>query len=691
MDTANLSLPEYYINRELSRLAFNVRVLHQSKDTTVPLLERLKFLCICSTNQDELFEIRVANMKQRLEVSPAPFGPDNMTPAEVLKQISTQTHELVAEQYRILNEELIPALADEGIRFVRRNDWSAEQREWLGNYFQTEIEPVLTPTTLDPTRPIPRILNKSLNFIVSLRGRDAFGRHVQRAIVQAPRSLPRLIQLPPELKDTGDSDFVFLSSVIHAYVDELFAGLSIDGCYQFRVTRNSELYVDNEEVGDLMRALEGELFESRYGAAVRLEIAHDCTDELCNFLLEHFKLTNDDLYRVEGPVNLNRLMAAYNMVDRVNLKDPPYTPGVPTQLVKANPFEAISKADILLHHPFDSFGPVMELVYRAANDPNVVAIKQTLYRTTPDSPLAESLVSAAKSGKEVTVAIELRARFDEAANIELANKLQEAGAHVVYGIAGHKTHCKMLLIVRRESGQLKRYVHVSTGNYHPGTSRVYTDYGLFSANEDLGHDIHEVFMQITSLTKTDRLKRIYQSPFSLHKKLLKLIRREAATASAGGTGHIIAKINALVEPEIIRALYEASRAGVIVDLIVRGICCLRPGIPGISDNIRVRSIVGRFLEHDRCYYFHNGGDERVYCASADWMDRNFFSRIEIMYPIDDKKIKRRLLRNLDRYLADNTNAWELAADGSYAHLKPGDGEEPSCAQLELLEEYAETS
>ncbi|MGI9258653.1 MAG: polyphosphate kinase 1, partial [Gammaproteobacteria bacterium] len=533
MDTANLSLPEYYINRELSRLAFNVRVLHQSKDTNVPLLERLKFLCICSTNQDELFEIRVANMKQRLEVSSAPFGPDNMTPAEVLKQISTQTHELVTEQYRILNEELIPTLADEGIRFVRRYDWSVEQRDWLENYFRTEIVPVLTPTTLDPTRPIPRILNKSLNFIVSLRGRDAFGRHVRRAIVQAPRSLPRLIQLPPELDGTGDSDFVFLSSVIHAYVDELFTGLSIDGCYQFRVTRNSELYVDNEEVGDLMRALEGELFESRYGAAVRLEIAHDCTDELCNFLLEHFKLTNDDLYLVEGPVNLNRLMAAYEMVDRVDLKDPPYTPGVPTQLVKANPFEAIAKGDILLHHPFDSFGPVMEFVYRAANDPNVVAIKQTLYRTTPDSPLTESLVSAAKAGKEVTVMIELRARFDEAANIELANKLQEAGAHVVYGIVGHKTHCKMLLVVRRENGRLKRYVHVSTGNYHPGTSRVYTDYGLFSANEDLGDDIHEVFMQITSLTKTDRLKRIYQSPFSLHKKLLKLIRREAATASAG--------------------------------------------------------------------------------------------------------------------------------------------------------------
>jgi polyphosphate kinase len=359
---------------------------------------------------------------------------------------------------------------------------------------------------------------------------------------------------------------------------------------------------------------------------------------------------------------------------------------VPKRLVKSSPFAAIAKGDILLHHPFDSFGPVMEFIYRAATDPEVVAIKQTLYRTTPDSPLVASLVSAAKAGKEVTVMIELRARFDEAANIELANKLQEAGAHVVYGVVGYKTHCKMLLVVRRENGELRRYVHVSTGNYHPGTARVYTDYGLFSANEDLGHDIHEVFMQITSLTKTASLNRIYQSPFSMHKKLLKLIRRETVLAAAGGTGHIIAKINALVEPKIIRALYEASRSGVIVDLIVRGICCLRPGIPGISDNIHVRSIVGRFLEHDRCFYFHNEGKEEIYCSSADWMDRNFFSRIEIMYPIVDKKIKRHLISNLDRYLADNVNAWELMADGSYNLATPAQGDEERCAQRALLKQ-----
>ena len=690
MDTADLSLPEYYINRELSRLAFNLRVLNQAKDPSVPLFERLKFLCICSTNLDELFEIRVSNLKQRLEVSSAPSGPDNISPADVLKTISTQAHDLVSEQYRLLNDELVPALGAQGIRFARRNQWTDPQRDWLEDYFQTEIVPVLSPTTLDPSRPVPRILNKSLNFIVSISGRDAFGRHVQRAIVQAPRSLPRLIRLPPELAEAGSFDFVFLSSVIHSFVDELFSGLDVDGCYQFRVTRNSELYVDNEEVGDLMRALEGELFESRYGAAVRLETAHDCPQELSDFLLEHFKLTNQDLYRVDGPVNLNRLLAAYNLVDRPDLKDPPFTPGVPKKLIKANPFAAIAKGDILLHHPFDSFGPVMELVYQAANDPQVVAIKQTLYRTTPDSPLVESLVSAAKAGKEVTVMIELRARFDEAANIELANKLQEAGAHVVHGVVGYKTHCKMLLVVRRENGALRRYVHVSTGNYHPGTARVYTDYGLFSADEDFGHDIHEVFMQLTSLTKTASLNKLYQSPFSLHKKLLKLIRRETASAASGGTGHIIAKINALVEPKIIRALYEASRSGVIVDLIVRGICCLRPGIAGVSENIRVRSIVGRFLEHDRCYYFHNEGKVELYAASADWMDRNFFGRIEIMYPILDKKIKRRLMRNLDIYLKDNTQAWELRPDGSYKLTTAKEGDEEHCAQLELLREFAES-
>jgi polyphosphate kinase len=691
VDTLNLKLPDYYINRELSQLAFNVRVLQQAKDPSIPLLERLKFLCISSTNLDEFFEIRVSGVRHRLQVSAGPLGPDNLTPAEVLRTISEQTASLVTEQYRVLNDELIPALREQGIRFVRRDDWSSAQRQWLEQYFRTEIVPVLSPTTLDPTRPFPRILNKSLNFIVGLDGRDAFGRPCHRAIVQAPRSLPRLIPLPTTIEGTGKSDFVFLSSVIHAFVDQLFSGMEIDGCYQFRVTRNSDLFVDDEDVDDLMTALEGELSESRYGAAVRLETAHDCPSELAAYLLEHFRLTQADLYQVPGPVNLNRLLAVYDLVDRVDLKYPPFTPGLPKQLLKTNIFEAIGKRDILLHHPYESFAPVIDLIYRAANDPDVLAIKQTLYRTTSDSPLAESLVSAAKSGKEVTVLIELRARFDEAANIELASKLQEAGAHVVYGVVGYKTHCKMALVVRREGGRLKRYVHLGTGNYHPRTARAYTDYGLLSANEALGEDVHQVFMQLTSLMRTSALNLLSQSPFNLHDRLLAMIRRETRNAMTGGTGHIIAKLNALVEPEVIRALYEASNAGVYVDLIVRGICCLRPGVPGVSDNIRVRSIVGRFLEHSRCYYFHNGGQDEVYLASADWMDRNFFRRIELMFPILDETMKSRIMADLDTYLADNVQSWELRPDGRYVQPTRPAASEPVAAQLTLLRQLSEVS
>ncbi len=692
MDTPNLRLPDYYLNRELSQLEFNLRVLHQAKDKNVPLLERLKFLCISSTNLDEFFEIRVSGLKQRVEISSAPTGPENMTPAEVLSAVSEKAARLVTEQYRVLNDELIPELGEAGIRLARRDEWSPEQRGWLEEYFRTEIVPVLNPTTLDPTRPIPRILNKSLNFIVSLHGRDAFGRPRHRAIVQAPRSLPRLIQLPADLPGSGSADFVFLSSIIHAFVDELFSGLAIDGCYQFRLTRNSDFYLDHEEVDDLIRALEGELFESRYGAAVRLETAHDCPDELAQYLLEHFKLGHEGLYQVNGPVNLARVLAVYDLVDYRELKYPPFTAGVPAALMKpTNLFEAIAKEDVLLHHPYESFTPVMDFLYRAATDPDVVAIKQTLYRTGPHSPAVDNLVLAAKAGKEVTVVIELRARFDEAANIELANKLQEAGAHVVYGVVGYKTHCKMLLVVRREGGRLRRYTHLGTGNYHPGTARVYSDYGLLTASEDLGEDVHEIFMQITSLTKTSDLNLLFQSPFSLRDKLLELIRREAANASAGGTGHVIAKVNALVEPDVIRALYDASAAGVYVDLIVRGICCLRPGIPGVSENIRVRSLVGRFLEHSRCYYFHNAGAEEVFCASADWMDRNLYRRIEVMFPILDPALKRRLIGDLDIYLADNLQAWELNADGSYCRNRPATADGGISAQTALLRELSETS
>lgn len=689
VDTPNLKLPEYYINRELSSLEFNRRVLHQVADPANPLLERLKFLCIVSTNLDEFFEIRVSGIKQREELGAPPQGPDMLTPAQVLADISREAHTLVEEQYRLLNTTLIPALDAEGIRFIRRTRWTVEQRAWLRDYFHREIEPVLSPVSLDPARPFPRILNKSLNFIVGLHGTHAFGRPCQRAIVQAPRSLPRLIRLDPAIAATGPNDFVFLSSVIHAFVDELFTGMQITGCYQFRVTRNSDLYVDEEEVEDLMHAVQGELTASRYGDAVRLEIAHDCPEEHVDYLLHMFELGEQDLYRVEGPVNLNRLIAVFALAGRDDLKDAPFTPALPWAYSSAdNIFAAIRQSDILLHHPYDSFAPVMELISRSAQDPDVLAIKITLYRTGPDSPIVDALVKAAQANKEITVSIELRARFDEAANIALANRLQEAGAHVVYGVVGFKTHCKMTMIVRREGGRLRRYVHLGTGNYHPGTARSYTDYSLLTADEAIGEDVHHVFLQLTSLMQTPPLSCLYHAPFTMHARILQLIEDEIRNVQNDGAGHIIAKLNALVEPEVIRALYRASAAGVIVDLIVRGICCLRPGVPGVSDNIRVRSIVGRFLEHSRVYYFHANGAEKVFCSSADWMDRNFFRRIETCFPIHAPALKARIISDLDSWLSDNTQAWELQVDGSYRLLEPGPEADPLSAQGVLLRQLA---
>ncbi|MEO8224807.1 MAG: polyphosphate kinase 1 [Gammaproteobacteria bacterium] len=691
MDTPNLKLPDHFINRELGALEFNRRVLHQVKDPAIPLLERLKFLCIVSTNLDEFFEIRVSGLKQRLELGLPPQGPDMLTSRQVLNDISLRAHALVDEQYRLLNDELIPALENEGIRFVRRTRWRPAHRDWLRDYFHREIEPVLSPTSLDPARPFPKILNKSLNFIVGLKGMHAFGRPVQRAIVQAPRLLPRLIRLDPALPDTGPNDFVFLSSVIHAFVDELFTGMEIQGCHQFRATRNSDLYVENEEVDDLMRAVEGELISARYGEAVRLEIAHDCPAEHVDYLLEMFELDRGDLYLVDGPVNLNRLMAVYQLTTRDDLRDKAFTPGQQKAIVSAdNLFAAIADRDILLHHPYESYNPVIEFVGKASVDSDVLALKMTLYRTGPDSPIVDALVRAAQAGKEVTVSIELRARFEEAANIKLANRLQEAGAHVVYGVVGFKTHCKLALVVRREAGRLRRYVHLGTGNYHTGTARLYTDYSLLSADEALGEDVHHVFLQLTSLMQTPPLRRLYQSPFNLHERMLEHIDQEIRNVDAGGAGHIIAKLNALVEPEVIQALYRASCAGVMVDLVVRGICCLRPGVPGISENIRVRSIVGRFLEHSRVYYFHANGEELIFCSSADWMDRNFFRRIEVCFPVLSENLKSRVIADLDLALSDNCQAWELGADGAYRLAHPAPDEELLSAQGQLLRQLAES-
>jgi polyphosphate kinase len=689
MDAPDLKNPDLYINPELSLLMFNARVLEQAKDEATPLLERLRFLCIASTNLDEFFEIRAARLKQQLKIGATQTGADNMNPADVLTRIGTEAHKLVDEQYRVLNDVLIPALRDQNIRFVRRTHWNPKTAAWVKRYFSNELLPVLSPLGLDPAHPFPRVLNKSLNFIVSLEGKDAFGRSSRVAVVQAPRSLPRLIHLPREYSK-GPHDFVFLSSVIHAHVGELFPGMKANGCYQFRLTRDSELFVDEEEIDDLLHALEGELSARKFGEAVRLEVADNCPPEMTRFLLDEFDLGPNDLFQVNGPVNVNRLIAMHELVDRPDLKYPPFVPALPRRLRnEPDLFEVIRRDDVLLHHPYESFMPVLDLARQAAADPNVLAIKQTLYRTGADSMLVDALVNAARAGKEVTVVIELRARFDEEANINLATYLQEAGAHVVYGVVGHKTHAKMLLIVRREGRKLRRYVHLGTGNYHVATARTYTDYGLMTCDAGIGEDVHKLFLQLTGLGRASKLQKLLQAPFTLHKGLMDLINREIENARAGKTARIMAKMNALTEPQIIEALYKASQAGVKIDLVVRGICCLRPGLPGVSENIQVRSIIGRFLEHARVFYFHNDGAPQLYCASADWMNRNFFRRVEACFPIEDEKLRDRVLReSLTYYLSDNTQAWVLQHDGSYKRVKPGN-QKPRSAQAMLLQELGD--
>jgi len=687
MDAVNLKQPELYINRELSLIEFNRRVLELAKDDSVPLLERLRFLCISSTNLDEFFEIRAAGVHQQVKYGSVQAGPDNLTPQEVLKRISQLGHELVDDQYLVLNETLIPALKEERIRILRRGEWNPAMARWVRRHFRQEVLPVLSPIGLDPAHPFPRVLNKNLYFIVSLEGKDAFGRESGLAIVQAPRSLPRLIHAPTE-HSGGPHDFILLSSIIHANVGDLFPGMKPTGCYQFRVTRNSDLFVDEEEVDNLLRALEGELPSRRFSDAVRLEVADNCPDEVSHFLLEQFHLSQDDLYQVNGPVNLNRLLQIHELVDRPDLTFPSFTPEVPPRLTKSsNIFDTLRNGDILLHHPFQSFAPVIDFIRQAAADPNVLSIKQTLYRTGDDSAIVEALKDAARAGKEVTVVVELRARFDEQANIELASDLQEVGAHVVYGVVGYKTHAKMILVVRREGRRLRRYVHLGTGNYHARTARLYTDYGLLTCDQAIAEDVNKLFHQLTGLGRASKLKKLLQSPFTMHKQMMELIRFESEQAQAGKEGRIIAKMNALIEPQIIEALYEASMAGVKIDLIIRGICCLRPNVPGVSENIHVRSVLGRFLEHTRAFYFHHGGEELLYCSSADWMERNFFRRVEACFPIEEKRPRDQIIKmGLHSYLADNIQAWILQADGSYKRGRPGN-QKPRSAQQALLEYY----
>ena len=676
--------PTLYANRELGQIDFNLRVLEQARDERLPLLERLRYLCISCTNLDEFFEIRCGGVRQAAELG-RPAGIDGIPPAQLLERIHAGAAALVDGQYRCFYEALKPALAAQEIHLLESHEWTPQQRDWLRAYFHAEIMPVLSPLALDPAHPFPKILNKSLNVVVVVEGRDAFGREGHLAIVRAPRSLPRIIRLP-EL-DAGDAarhQFVFLSTVLSTFAQALFPGMCVRGAHQFRVTRNSELIVDEDDVDNLALALRDELAGRGYLRAVRLEIDAGCPDDVVDQLLANFELPGSALYRIHGPVNLNRAAQIYRMVDRPDLKFPPFQPRIPAG--NDAMFERLRTGDLLLHHPGDSFAPVLELVRQAADDPDVLAIKQTLYRTTRDSPIVDHLVRAARNGKDVTVVVELRARFDEEANLRLADRLQDAGVQVVYGVVGHKAHAKMLLVVRREDEILRRYVHLSTGNYHSDTARAYTDFGLMTANPDIGNDVHLIFQQLSGLSAPLKLSRLLESPFTLHRGVLERIAREAEHARQGQPARLIAKMNAINEPQVVRALYEAAQAGVQVDLIVRGACVLRPGIPGVSESIRVRSIIGRLLEHHRIWWFGNDGTPELFCSSADWLERNLLRRVEVAFPILDPGLAQRVLQEgLLDYLADNHDAWLLQPDGQYARAQADDGDAAYSAQAARLE------
>ena len=687
-DPTDLSAPGLYFSRELAALEFNFRVLAMARDASVPLLERLRYLSIVANNLDEFFEVRVAMLKHHHHYGSAAPGPDGVASGELLARIRARVLDLVDEQYATWREQIGPQLEAEQIHILNRRQWSPRQRRWLQGYFEHEVMPVLSPLGLDPAHPFPRILNKTLNLAVVLKGRDAFGNEGHMALVRAPRSLPRIIRVPAEVSGPGEH-FVFLAELLQAFVELMFPGFKVVGSYQFRVTRNSELIVEEAEVENLALALSEELLGRGYARPVRLEIADDCPKAITAMLISNFQLEETDVYRCRGPVNIIRAGLVYDWLDRPELKFPRFNPQLPAALESGkNKFELIAQRDVLLHHPYQSFAAVIDLLRQATADPAVLAIKQTLYRAGEDTPLVDLLVEAARNGKDVTVVIELRARFDEEANIRLATRLQEAGVQVVYGVVGYKTHAKMMLIVRREGDALRRYVHLSTGNYHQVNSRLYTDIGLMTADPEIGEDLHKVFQQLSGLGPMIELKRLLHSPFTLYPSVLAKIERETTHARAGRPARIVAKLNALNEAHVIEALYRASQAGVEIDLIVRGACTLRPGLPGISERIRVRSIIGRFLEHSRVYWFANDGEPELYCASADWMERNLKRRIEVAFPILDPELAARVFEEtLAKGLADNTQTWLLGSDGRYVRAEPG-GDPPCNAQLGLLEQFS---
>lgn len=669
-----------YLNREISLLDFNKRVLAQAENPDIPLLERLRYLCIVSSNLDEFFEIRLASQLAPNQITNQ-ILPQNV--AATLEVAGVECHAIVRKQYALLNQEILPQLAKHNIHLAQFDELNDHQKDWLKQYFEHKVRPLLNPIGLDPSHPFPQVVNKSLNFIVELSGKDAFGRNTGIAIVKVPRGLPRVIQLPEEFAKKGNT-FCLLSTVIGAFIGELFAGREVISYSQFRVTRNSDLWVDEEEVKNLRQALQHELSNRHFGFAVRLEVASNCAPHLSQFLLNQFSIDATRMYAVDGPVNMVRLNELVNLIKQPELFFPGFTPDFSVPLENESIFGQIAKQDILLHHPYQSFQPVIDFITSAARDPHVVAIKQTIYRAGVNSELVEALIAAAKRGKEVIVIVELKARFDEEANIGWAERLESVGAQVVYGVVGLKTHAKMALVIRREADELRYYAHLGTGNYNPVTTRFYTDFGLLTANPALTTEVNEVFTHLTALNKPQKLNHLWLAPFALHKELIRAIRREANIAKEGRPGRIIAKMNSLTDESVIDELYKAATQGVKIDLIVRGACSLRPGVPGLSENIRVRSIVGRFLEHSRIYYFRNDLEHTTYLSSADWMNRNLFRRIEVAFPILDPVLKRRVMNEgLNPYLKDNTNSWELQNDGKYHQRKPKGKQLAYSAQKEL--------
>jgi polyphosphate kinase len=656
-----------YFNRELSWLEFNQRVLDEALDVRNPLLERVKFFCIANSNLDEFFEVRVAGLKQAAEDEVTERTPDGLNVQQTLRGIRQRTKRLVDDAYRCWRRELVPALARQGIRFCPAAELVGADRQWLDAYYREQVHPVLTPLAIDPSHPFPELLNKTLNLIIQLHG--TFRGELRRwlAVVQVPRALPRLVRLPRN--ESGQHEFVFLGDLIGNHLVELFPGMLIEGFWSFRVTRNSELYIDENEVPNLLRAVEHELNKRRKGAAVRLEVAADCPVSVRTELLGNIGLDEEDLYLIDGPVNPTRLMTILDGEHAPELHDRRFTGPVAPVLRErggAELFSVIRERDILLHHPYDSFGSVVEFLEQAAADPKVLAIKQTLYRTGGDQRIVGALMNAVKNGKQVTAVVELKARFDEANNIRWSRALEEAGVHVVYGIVGYKIHCKMALVVRADDDGIRRYVHLGTGNYNPSTAKLYTDLSLLTCRPEFGEDATNLFNLLTGICQFQGTRRLLVAPFQMHSEILRLIRREADHARAGLPGRIVIKMNALVETQLIDALYEASQAGVEIDLIIRGICCLRPGVPDLSEHIQVRSIVDRFLEHSRVWFFGNACQPEVFVGSADWMPRNLFRRIEVVFPVLDGRLRDRIISEvLAVQLADNVKARELLSSGEY--------------------------